>query len=174
MARGHAEELAPMVERAMRAAGVSFAELDRLAVTTGPGTFTGQRVGLAFMRALKLSLKKPLAGISTLDAMAAAALDKSDFSWAVAAHRCQARRNSILGAFACRVATLLIAPELIALCEAPGALAPFAARLGPVALAGTAAPLLGPAAARLRKTVRCDSPMRCSWRGWRRNCRQPR
>ena len=72
MARGHAEALAPMVERAMRDAGIGFAELDRLAVTTGPGTFTGQRVGLAFMRGLKVALHKPLIGVTTLEVMAAA------------------------------------------------------------------------------------------------------
>ena len=72
MTRGHAEALAPMVEEAMREAGTAFAALDRLAVTTGPGTFTGQRVGLAFMRGLRVALKKPLIGITTLEAMAAA------------------------------------------------------------------------------------------------------
>jgi tRNA threonylcarbamoyladenosine biosynthesis protein TsaB len=72
MARGHAEALAPMVENAMAKAGIGFAALDLLAVTTGPGTFTGQRVGLAFMRGLRLALKKPLTGITTLEAMAAA------------------------------------------------------------------------------------------------------
>jgi tRNA threonylcarbamoyladenosine biosynthesis protein TsaB len=70
MARGHAEALAPMVEGTMRDAGVTFGALDLLAVTTGPGTFTGQRVGLAFMRGLKVALKKPLTGITTLEAMA--------------------------------------------------------------------------------------------------------
>ncbi len=70
MARGHAEALAPMVEEAMRQAGIGFAALDRLAVTTGPGTFTGQRVGLAFMRGLRVALKKPLIGVTTLEAMA--------------------------------------------------------------------------------------------------------
>jgi len=70
MARGHAEALAPMVEAAMEGAG--FDSLDRLAVTVGPGTFTGQRVGLAFMRGLRIALKKPLIGITTLEAMAAA------------------------------------------------------------------------------------------------------
>ncbi|HKD47487.1 MAG TPA: tRNA (adenosine(37)-N6)-threonylcarbamoyltransferase complex dimerization subunit type 1 TsaB [Rhizomicrobium sp.] len=70
MARGHAEALAPMVNEAMRQAGIAFAALDQLAVTTGPGTFTGQRVGLAFMRGLRVALKKPLTGITTLEAMA--------------------------------------------------------------------------------------------------------
>jgi tRNA threonylcarbamoyladenosine biosynthesis protein TsaB len=73
MDRGHAERLAPMVDEAMKQAGVNFPSLDRLAVTTGPGTFTGQRVGLAFMRGLRLALKRPLTGITTLEAIAAAA-----------------------------------------------------------------------------------------------------
>lgn len=71
MARGHAEALAPMVESAMT--GIAFDSLDRLAVTTGPGTFTGQRVGLAFMRGLRIALRKPLIGVTTLEAMAMAA-----------------------------------------------------------------------------------------------------
>ncbi len=70
MDRGHAERLAPMVDEAMR--GHDFAALTRLAVTVGPGTFTGQRVGLAFMRGLRLALKIPLVGVTTLEAMAAA------------------------------------------------------------------------------------------------------
>lgn len=70
MDRGHAERLAPMVDDVM--AGHDFASLDRLAVTVGPGTFTGQRVGLAFMRGLRLALNKPLCGVTTLAAMAAA------------------------------------------------------------------------------------------------------
>ena len=72
MARGHAEALAPMVQDIMAQAGLGFSQLDRLAVTTGPGTFTGQRVGLAFIRGLRVALKKPLTGITTLEAMAAA------------------------------------------------------------------------------------------------------
>ena len=72
MTRGHAEALAPMVDEAMRCSGIAFGALDRLAVTTGPGTFTGQRVGLAFMRGLRVGLKKPLVGVTTLEVMAAA------------------------------------------------------------------------------------------------------
>src|SRR6266850_2221235 len=70
MERGHAEALAPMVEEALHASGVAFPELDRLGVTTGPGTFTGQRVGLAFMRGLRIALAKPLLGVTTLSVMA--------------------------------------------------------------------------------------------------------
>jgi tRNA threonylcarbamoyladenosine biosynthesis protein TsaB len=86
MDRGHAEALAPMVDEAMREAGIAFASLDRLAVTTGPGTFTGQRVGLAFMRGLRVALKKPLTGATTLAVMAAQAMQETKLSCAAAIH----------------------------------------------------------------------------------------
>ena len=91
MDRGHAERLAPMADEAMKQAGVDFLALDRLAVTTGPGTFTGQRVGLAFMRGLRLALKKPLIGITTLEAIAAAAQDETGQQKAAVIH--DARRE---------------------------------------------------------------------------------
>jgi len=72
MNRGQAERLAPMVREAAVQAGVSFEQIDRVAVTTGPGSFTGVRVGLSFARALALSLGKPCIGVSTLEALALA------------------------------------------------------------------------------------------------------
>jgi len=91
MDRGHAERLAPMVDEAMKKAGMDFSSLDRLAVTTGPGTFTGQRVGLAFMRGLRLALRRPLTGVTTLEAMAAAAMAETGKTEAAALH--DARRE---------------------------------------------------------------------------------
>ncbi len=70
MTRGQAERLAPMVREAAERAGVMFEQIDRVAVTTGPGSFTGVRVGLSFARALALSLDKPCIGVSTLEALA--------------------------------------------------------------------------------------------------------
>lgn len=93
MLRGHAEALAPMVDEAMREAGLAFSSLDRLAVTTGPGTFTGQRVGLAFMRGLRLALRRPLVGVTTLDAMAAAAGAESGLSTVAVLH--EAKRGEV-------------------------------------------------------------------------------
>ena len=86
MERGHAERLAPMVDEAMKQAGVEFAALNRLAVTVGPGTFTGQRVGLAFMRGLRLALHIPLTGVTTLEAMAMAAMAETGLPKAAAIH----------------------------------------------------------------------------------------
>src|ERR1700690_1762227 len=77
MERGHAERLAPMVRETMETAQLGFAALERLAVTIGPGTFTGQRVGYAFMRGLRLALKRPLVGVTTLEAMAQAAMQET-------------------------------------------------------------------------------------------------
>lgn len=93
MERGHAEALVPMVQAVMNEAGETFSSLDRLAVTVGPGTFTGQRVGLAFMRGLRLALGTPLSGITSLAAMAEQARIESGVSTAAAIH--DARRSEV-------------------------------------------------------------------------------
>ncbi len=72
MARGQAERLMPMIAEAMRAAKITPAHLSSLAVTIGPGTFTGVRLGLSAMRGMALALDLPLMGVNTLHAMAKA------------------------------------------------------------------------------------------------------
>lgn len=72
--RGHAERLMSMVEDVMTRADVTFADLTRIAVTTGPGSFTGLRVGLSVARGLALVLGIPVVGISTLAAVASGAV----------------------------------------------------------------------------------------------------
>jgi tRNA threonylcarbamoyladenosine biosynthesis protein TsaB len=69
MERGHAEAIAPMVRRVMAGAGIVFAELDLIAVTRGPGTFTGVRIGLAMARGLGLAISRDVAGVDTLQAI---------------------------------------------------------------------------------------------------------
>lgn len=71
--RGHAERLMPMIDEAMGEAAFGFSELQRIIVTTGPGTFTGQRVGIAAARALSLATGAPVATLSSLTVMAYAA-----------------------------------------------------------------------------------------------------
>lgn len=70
MTRGQAERLAPMVREAVQAAGLRVGALQRIAVTTGPGSFTGVRVGLSFARTLAGALRTPCIGVSTLEALA--------------------------------------------------------------------------------------------------------
>jgi tRNA threonylcarbamoyladenosine biosynthesis protein TsaB len=75
MQRGHQERLAPMVVEALAAAGLNPSQIDRIAVTTGPGSFTGLRVGLAFAKGLALALDRPCVGIGALEALALSAGD---------------------------------------------------------------------------------------------------
>ena len=71
MKRGHAEALMPLIARVMTASGLSYLELDRIAVTTGPGSFTGLRVGISAARGIGLAADKPVIGLTTLSAYVA-------------------------------------------------------------------------------------------------------
>ena len=71
MKRGHAEALMPLIARVIKASGVTFVSLDRIAVTTGPGSFTGLRVGLSAARGIGLAANRPVVGLTTLTAYAA-------------------------------------------------------------------------------------------------------
>ncbi|MCB1426400.1 MAG: tRNA (adenosine(37)-N6)-threonylcarbamoyltransferase complex dimerization subunit type 1 TsaB, partial [Notoacmeibacter sp.] len=66
--KGHAEQLMDVIAQAMAEAGAQWPDLTRLAVTVGPGSFTGIRVGVAAARGLALALDLPLTGITTLEA----------------------------------------------------------------------------------------------------------
>ena len=66
----HAEKLLPMISRVMKRAGIEFADLDRIAVAKGPGSFTGTRIGIAAARGLALAVSKPLLGVNSLEALA--------------------------------------------------------------------------------------------------------
>ncbi len=85
MARGHAEALMPLVKRVMERAGIAFSDIDRIAVTTGPGSFTGLRVGIAAARGIALAADKPAVGLSTLAAYAAPHMAADDSFPVVAA-----------------------------------------------------------------------------------------
>lgn len=137
MVRGHAEDLAPMVDRVVRSSGVAFPDFDRLAVTTGPGTFTGQRVGIAFMRAVALATKKPLIGVTTLDVMGAEANAGTHARWSLAV--ADAKRGEVyLGALSAG-GDVLLPPALVPQDEAVVTARGLADRDGAPALAGTAA-----------------------------------
>jgi tRNA threonylcarbamoyladenosine biosynthesis protein TsaB len=69
MQRGHQERIALMTSELMAAASLTFPDLDRIAVTVGPGSFTGLRIGLAFAKGLGVALDIPCVGVGVLDAL---------------------------------------------------------------------------------------------------------
>lgn len=127
MQRGHAERLAPMVQEVMAGADLAFDALHRLAVTIGPGSFTGMRAGLAFARGLALALDKEVIGLSSLEVLA---LAEGEAGWRAAAI------PSAEGVFFAlyQDGEARIAPERLRLEEARGHLAGRSFRLhGPAA-----------------------------------------
>ncbi len=70
MTTGHAERLFPMIETVMAEAGLAFSSLNRIAVTLGPGTFTGTRIAVSAARALSLATGAPLVPLTSLTLMA--------------------------------------------------------------------------------------------------------
>ena len=66
----HSETLLPMIDTALKAAGLTVDDLDVLGVTNGPGSFTGLRIGLAVVKGLALPRQIPCAGVSTMAALA--------------------------------------------------------------------------------------------------------
>jgi tRNA threonylcarbamoyladenosine biosynthesis protein TsaB len=80
MVRGHAEALIPLIARVMTKAKIPFQKIDRIAVTTGPGSFTGLRVGISAARGIALASGKPAVGLSTLAAYAAPHMGQNDTS----------------------------------------------------------------------------------------------
>jgi len=69
MTRGHAERLAPMVSEVFQEVGLIATDLDGIAVTTGPGSFTGARLGVSFARGLALATGIPAVGVTVFEAM---------------------------------------------------------------------------------------------------------
>lgn len=151
MERGHAEALAPMAQSVLVQAGLRPADLQRIAVTIGPGTFTGQRVGLAFARGLAAGLGVPCVGVTTTEAMirrCAATFPDADLCVAVL----DARRDEVYLQAGDTAVTLTAAPEAAALVRSLGArrivlcgsgAAAMARTLGPARVADIMAPDAG-------------------------------
>lgn len=115
-ATGHAERLVPMLAAVLADAGWEMADLEALAVTVGPGSFTGIRTGLAAARGLALVRRLPVWPVSSLAALAAAAEGAGGLPIAVAL---DARRGQVfLQCFdadgLARDEPLMLAPELAA------------------------------------------------------------
>ena len=74
----HSETLLPMVDAALRVAGLSIDDIDLLACSNGPGSFTGVRIGAATIKGLAFDKNKPVIGVSTLEALAENAVPAPD------------------------------------------------------------------------------------------------
>lgn len=73
---GHVSQVLVLVEEALAAAGAELAQMDRIGIGVGPGSFTGLRIGIATARALAHASGVPLAAVSTLGALAVGASDE--------------------------------------------------------------------------------------------------
>jgi tRNA threonylcarbamoyladenosine biosynthesis protein TsaB len=87
MERGHQERLAPLAAEVMGLARVKFEQLDQVAATVGPGSFTGLRVGLAFAKGVGLGLDRPVVGVGALHALASSARESGRVAAVIDARR---------------------------------------------------------------------------------------
>ena len=131
MERGHQERLAPMAQQVLAEAGGRY---DRIAVTVGPGSFTGLRVGLAFAKGLRLATGKTLVGLGTLAGLAASAAPEGPTAGVIDARCGQVYVQVFEGARA------LTDPDVLPLAEA--AMSLQALGRAPIVLAGSGASAL--------------------------------
>ena len=135
MTRGHQERIAVLAREVMSEAGVKFPDLTRIAVTVGPGSFTGLRVGLSFAKGLAAALSIPCVGINTLEALAATAAAAGFVAGVLDAKMGQVYLQVFDGGRA------LMAPDALELGVAAARLAELYSG-GPATLIGSGAPLL--------------------------------
>ncbi len=112
LGKGHAEHLMAVIDAALADAGTSFGDLDGIAVSVGPGSFTGVRVGVAAARGLALALKAPAVGVTTLEALAAEARDGNPGRPVVA--RIEAGRGQVYVAVFSAAGELIFGPAALA------------------------------------------------------------
>jgi tRNA threonylcarbamoyladenosine biosynthesis protein TsaB len=138
--KGHAELLIGIIEETLKASNVDYSGLGRIAVCTGPGSFTGVRVGVATARGLALALKISATGVTTLEAIVAEAREAfPDRAIMVAI---DARREELYAAVYDEFGKILYAPAVINVQDA----AVVARKYRPL-LAGSAAAMVAQAAA---------------------------
>ena len=135
MERGHAEALLPLVDRVVSQVAEGFAALDRVAVTIGPGSYTGLRVGIAAARAIGLAASIPVVGVATLASHLAPLMASETRRLLVAA--IDAKHGQIYVQAVAPGGRTVVAPALLPVRDAVRLLGS-----GPVALSGSGAPML--------------------------------
>ncbi len=162
MKRGHAEALMPLTARVIAKSGIAFTGLGRIAVTTGPGSFTGLRVGLSAARGIALAANIPVVGVTTLAAYAAPIVSENAEHPVVSA--IDARHDHVYLQVVSGNGSALVRPRV-----APMAEALDTCRFGAPCLVGNAAGLLAdqwPSHAMAPvKVVPQPAPV-TSWVGW--------
>jgi tRNA threonylcarbamoyladenosine biosynthesis protein TsaB len=138
MTRGHAEAVMPLIARVMALAEIEFKHLDRVAVTAGPGSFTGLRVGISAARGIALAAGKPAIGLTTLAGFAAPHVAADDTSLVVAA--IDARHNHVYLQVIGAGGRTLVQPKITPLQDAVRT-----ALAGPVRIVGSAADMIAAA-----------------------------
>ncbi|MGX8010309.1 tRNA (adenosine(37)-N6)-threonylcarbamoyltransferase complex dimerization subunit type 1 TsaB [Mesorhizobium sp. ORM8.1] len=138
LGKGHAEHLMAVIEATLEASGIGYRDLSAIAVSIGPGSFTGLRVGVSTARGLALALKIPAIGVTTLEALAAEAAGVFPGRAVLAA--LDAGRAEIHAALYDKALVLTYGPAVANLAEASA----MAERADAI-LAGTAAPLIAAA-----------------------------
>jgi tRNA threonylcarbamoyladenosine biosynthesis protein TsaB len=135
MTTGQAEAIMPMIERVMKQVDGGFASLERVAVSVGPGSFTGLRIGIAAARAIGLAAGIPVVGVSTLAAYAAPLINPQESG--VIAVGIDARHGSVFFQAFTAAGRTIVLPRVISVKEAGRAIG-----AGPVRLAGSGAAAL--------------------------------
>lgn len=152
MQRGHAEALLPLVQRVLAGVEGGIAAIGRVAVTVGPGSFTGIRVGVAAARAIALARSVPVVGVSTLSALAAPLI--ADRRPGLVAVAIDARNANIyVQAYGAGGRTLL-SPRFAGAREAMRAMG-----AGPFRVAGSGAPALAAEARAMGLTAEVVGPI---------------
>lgn len=147
MERGQAEALVPLLQDVLAEAGIAWSALDRLAVTVGPGSFTGLRVGLATARAASLASGLPVVGVTTLEVFAHGLSPDVRPSIGTVLAVADARRHDVYAqAFAAEDLRPLTDAASVVPDDVPGWLA-AAGAVGPVVVVGDGVPLLATVAA---------------------------
>lgn len=133
--RGHAEALLPLVARVIDQVDGGFSSLSRVAVTVGPGSFTGLRVALAAARAIGLAARIPVVGVSTLAAYCASMMSRE--AGRITAAAIDARHGTVYVQALAPGGALLVPPQQLAVKDAIRAMGS-----GSISLAGSGATLL--------------------------------
>jgi tRNA threonylcarbamoyladenosine biosynthesis protein TsaB len=120
--RGHAQLLIPMLVDLLNEVGLAFGDIDRFAVTTGPGSFTGIRVALAAAHGLALGTGKPIVGVTVFEALAAAQPATSRLLIAIDSRRAELFVQLFAPNGAQLTEPAMLSPEAVADWAGPGAL----------------------------------------------------